>query len=131
MSADTPQGIILFGHGARDPRWAEPFQQLARVLRSQRAASGDPGPVALAFLELMQPDLPTAVADQIEAGCDIVTVVPVFLGQGGHLRDDLPALLQSCRHTHPAVEIRCTTAVGEDPSVLEAIARFCLAQIGG
>jgi sirohydrochlorin ferrochelatase len=22
-------GIILFGHGARDPRWAEPFERLA------------------------------------------------------------------------------------------------------
>jgi len=130
MSADIPQGVILFGHGARDPRWAEPFQRLAGVLRAQRAASGDPGPVTLAFLELMQPDLAGAIAGQIEAGCEIVTVVPVFFGQGAHLREDLPALLQTCRAAHPDVEIRCTTAVGEDATVLEAIARFCMGQLG-
>lgn len=26
-------GIVLFGHGARDPRWAEPFERLAARLR--------------------------------------------------------------------------------------------------
>ncbi|OXH83150.1 cobalamin biosynthesis protein CbiX, partial [Burkholderia multivorans] len=25
----TSHGIVLFGHGARDPRWAEPFERLA------------------------------------------------------------------------------------------------------
>jgi sirohydrochlorin cobaltochelatase len=130
MSTDNSQGVVLFGHGARDPRWAEPFEQLAEVLRRQRIAGGDTGPVTLAFLELMQPDLPSAIAAQANAGCDVVTVVPVFFGRGSHLREDLPALLASCRAAHPALEIRCTTAVGEDPTVQAAIARFCLTQIG-
>lgn len=78
-------GIILFGHGARDPRWAEPFERLAAKLRALR---GDP--VSLAFLELMTPDLPAAVAAQAADGCDAITVVPVFFGQGGHVRRICP-----------------------------------------
>ncbi len=48
----SSHGIVLFGHGARDPRWAEPFERLAARLR------GAPSPAAhvtLAFLELMTP----------------------------------------------------------------------------
>jgi sirohydrochlorin cobaltochelatase len=129
MDLPVQQGVILFAHGARDARWAEPFQRLASVVRSQRAAAGDPGPVGLAYLELMEPDLRTAIDLQVESGCGIVTVIPVFFGQGSHLRNDLPALLETCCTAHPQLEIRCTEAVGEVPTVLEAIAHFCMAQI--
>ncbi|WP_261532985.1 sirohydrochlorin chelatase [Burkholderia multivorans] len=118
-------GIVLFGHGARDPLWAEPFERLAARLR----AAGSAAQVSLAFLELMTPSLDAAVAAQIAAGCTRVTVVPVFFGQGGHVRRDLPQLIDACRAAHPGVEIRCATAVGEDDGVLDAIARYCIDQL--
>jgi sirohydrochlorin cobaltochelatase len=119
-------GVVLFGHGARDARWAEPF---ARLVARLQAAHGDAGPVSLAFLELMEPDLVSAVATQVAQGCSPVTVVPVFFGQGGHVRRDLPAVLEVCRAAHPGVAIRCATAVGEDDSVLDAVAGYCLRQV--
>ncbi|SAK39488.1 cobalamin (vitamin B12) biosynthesis CbiX protein [Caballeronia temeraria] len=119
-------GIILFGHGARDPRWAEPFERLAAKLRDSR---GDQ-PVSLAFLELMSPDLPAAVAQHAADGCDAITVVPVFFGQGGHVRKDLPEIVERCREGHPDIAIHCATAVGEDDAVLEAVAGYCLRQVG-
>jgi sirohydrochlorin cobaltochelatase len=119
-------GVVLFGHGARDARWAEPFFRLAEKVRGSH---GSAGPVSLAFLELMSPDLPTAVAEQVAQGCSAVTVVPVFFGQGGHVRRDLPAVLDVCRAAHPGVAIRCATAVGEEESVLDAVALYCLRQV--
>ncbi|WP_321961190.1 CbiX/SirB N-terminal domain-containing protein [Paraburkholderia sp. J7] len=116
-------GMILFGHGARDARWQEPFQRLAAKLAAVR---GDAGPVSLAFLELMAPSLPDAIASQVTAGCDTITVIPVFFGQGGHVRRDLPALIAQCQSEHPGVRLRCAGAVGEDDAVLDAIVRFCI-----
>lgn len=117
-------GIILFGHGARDPRWAEPFERLAGKLRASRGE-----PVSLAFLELMSPNLPSAVASQAAEGCEAITVVPVFFGQGGHVRKDLPEIVEQCRQAHPNVSISCATAVGEDDAVLDAVAEYCLRQV--
>ncbi|HEY4299151.1 MAG TPA: CbiX/SirB N-terminal domain-containing protein [Paraburkholderia sp.] len=123
-------GLVLFGHGARDVRWREPFERLADKLRAVRgsADAGEPL-VALAFLELMEPDLPTAVGRLVAQGCDAVTVVPVFFGQGGHVRKDLPEIVERCRELHPSVDIRCAVAVGEDESVLDAVAQYCLRQV--
>jgi sirohydrochlorin cobaltochelatase len=120
----SKHGIILFGHGARDPRWAEPFERLASKLRALRGE-----PVSLAFLELMSPDLPSAVASQVDQGCDAVTVVPVFFGQGGHVRKDLPEIIERCRKAHPDIVISCATAAGEDDGVLDAVAEYCLRQL--
>ncbi|MCX4143546.1 CbiX/SirB N-terminal domain-containing protein [Paraburkholderia sp. SEWSISQ10-3 4] len=119
-------GLVLFAHGARDVRWREPFERLAEKVRAARGS--DAGAVLLAFLELMEPDLPTAVGDLVSDGCSVVTVVPVFFGQGGHVRRDLPEVIERCRGVYPAVEIRCAVAVGEDEGVLDAVAGYCLRQ---
>lgn len=122
-------GLVLFGHGARDARWREPFERLADKLRAARIAAGDTAPVVLAFLELMEPDLPTAAANLVASGCDVMTIVPVFFGQGGHIRKDLPLIIEQCRDAFPAVDIRCAVAVGEDDAVLDAVASYCLRQV--
>jgi len=122
-------GLILFGHGARDARWREPFERLADKLRAARASTGEAPAVVLAFLELMEPDLPTAVTQLVTQGCAAITVVPVFFGQGGHVRRDLPAIIDQCRAAHPTIEIRCAVAVGEDDGVLDALAQYCLRQV--
>lgn len=85
--------------------------------------------MSLAFLELMSPDLPAAVARQAAEGCDAITVVPVFFGQGGHVRKDLPEIVDQCRAANPGVAISCATAVGEDDAVLEAVKGYCLRQL--
>ena len=115
-------GLILFGHGARDPRWAEPMERL----QTRLAAAIPDIPVELAFLELLEPSLPSAATQLLAAGCDRLVIVPIFLGQGGHVRRDLAALAQSVREAHPGVDVRCARAVGEDDAVLDALAAYCL-----
>lgn len=118
--------LVLFAHGARDARWREPFDRLKDRLSAQQ-----PGiDVRLAFLELMTPDLPGTIDDLAASGAQSVTVVPVFFGQGGHLRRDLPALVAQCARAHPTLSIRCADAVGEDDAVLDAIAGYCVRQLG-
>ncbi|AJZ59263.1 sirohydrochlorin chelatase [Paraburkholderia fungorum] len=121
-------GMVLFAHGARDVRWREPFERLAGKVRAARGSDAEAGPVLLAFLELMEPDLPTAVGSLVADGCSVVTVVPVFFGQGGHVRRDLPEVIERCRGMYPSVRIQCAGAVGEDEAVLEAVAEYCLRQ---
>ena len=114
------KAIVLFGHGARDARWREPFDRLASLWKSCYPNT----PVELAFLELMQPSLEEAIATQVLAGAKEVVVVPVFFGQGGHLRNDFPVLLASCQEKFPSVTLSATPAVGEDDAVLQAIIDF-------
>jgi sirohydrochlorin cobaltochelatase len=124
--AMSQRALILFAHGARDPRWAEPFQKLAERLRQMDAQLR----VELAFLELMSPRLPECVDALVAAGCTELAVVPVFLGQGGHVLRDLPQLEQEIRARHPQLDLRLAQAVGEDASVQEAMARYCLSAVG-
>jgi len=112
------RGLLLFAHGARDPRWALPFEDVAR-----RIVANEPGlPVRLAFLEFMQPGIVEAGEALVAQGCDRIEVVPLFLGAGGHVRKDLPLLLDGLRGAHPHVQWQLRPAIGEVDSVVEAMA---------
>lgn len=125
MTAVPTTGLVLFAHGARDARWREPFDRLQAKLTALLPDTA----VRLAFLELMEPSLSVALAELAGAGVAEVTVVPVFFGQGGHIRRDLPALIDQCRAQYPAMRIDCATAVGEAESVLDAIAAYCVGAV--
>lgn len=113
------EGLLLFGHGARDAAWADPFRAVADRVRALQPRLQ----VELAFLELMQPALPDAAATLVERGCRLVSVVPLFLGTGGHVRRDLPRLVDDLRTRHPDVQWSLQGAIGEHPAVIEAMAR--------
>jgi sirohydrochlorin cobaltochelatase len=120
----TKSSIILFAHGARDPEWAAPFQRIAARLREARPNL----PVQLAFLELMQPALADAVAGMAADGITRITLVPLFLAQGGHLKEDLPRLLDDVRRRYPGVTIDVTQAIGDSEVLTATIADWALAQ---
>ncbi|MFM7849963.1 MAG: sirohydrochlorin chelatase [Rubrivivax sp.] len=111
--------LILFAHGARDPQWSQPFERVAEQVRALHPGTM----VRLAFLEFMPPTLAQAGAEVAQAGATSVSVVPMFLGAGGHVRRDLPALLQALQQQHPQVRWSLRPAIGEAPAVIEAMAR--------
>lgn len=117
--------LILFAHGARDPRWARPFERLRDMLKAQAPALA----VELAYLEFMQPDLSALAKRLADQGFTDVTLVPVFLGQGGHVLRDLPLMVEQLRQQYPELSLNVVEAAGENEQVLNAIAQYCLANL--
>ena len=117
-----PTGLILFAHGARDARWAQPFEQVAERVRTLQPGIA----VSLAYLDFLQPDLETAGRALAEAGCREVAVLPLFLGAGGHVRKDLPERIEKLRQAHPGVSWILRPAAGESPRLVEALAQIAV-----
>ena len=114
------RAVILLAHGSRDPEWARPLRRLQRRLRSRLPGT----PVELAFLELAVPAFDGALARLARRGAARVTVVPLFLGRGRHLRRDVASLLAGAKKRHPGVALEALPALGDAPAVLEAIAAW-------
>ncbi|HWV63444.1 MAG TPA: CbiX/SirB N-terminal domain-containing protein [Oxalicibacterium sp.] len=119
------RALVLFAHGARDQRWAEPFRRLQNIVQAHSPELV----VELAFLELMSPRLPELTMALAGQGVIDVTIVPVFLGQGGHVMRDLPGIVEELQRTHAGMQFHVAGAVGEDDSVLQAMAAYCLQSI--
>jgi sirohydrochlorin cobaltochelatase len=122
MGIKAMRAIVFFGHGARDLRWREPFDRLLElwVLHYPEI------PARLAFLELMTPSLQDCIAALHQEGVLDVKIIPVFFGQGGHLRNDFPVLLQDCQQQFPDMELSSSSAVGQSDEILKAIIEFAI-----
>ena len=115
-------GVMVFAHGSRDPLWREPVEAVARAI----AARDPQALVACAYLELSEPDMPTAAAGLIERGATHVRVLPLFFGMGKHAREDLPVLLTELRSRHPGVAFEQWPTAGENPRLTALLAEMAL-----
>ncbi len=113
----TFPAIILFAHGARDPDWARPFTKIKRAIEAKQPGAA----VELAFLEFMEPSLPDAIAKLVKAAYKHITIAPLFMAQGGHLRKDLPKILDALRGDYPGVTLSLLPAIGDVDPIIEAI----------
>jgi len=118
--------LILFAHGARDPEWANPMRQVQAELRRRCPGAA----VELAFLEFMTPGLPDCAASLVTDGADKVVILPMFIARGGHLKKDVPEMLDTLRLRHPAVDFVLGGAIGEHKIVLRAMADAALEVAG-
>ena len=109
------EGIVLLGHGSRDPEWSQPFEKIAVGVGKRLPAVA----VALAYLE-HGPSLEEAVTMLAAKGALSIRVVPLFLGTGGHVKDDLPKLVAQAKR--PEISLVLEKPIGERPEVVEAIA---------
>lgn len=113
------RGVVLFAHGSRDPQWAAPFEKLSAAVKQRL-----PGAlVIVAYLELMPPGLDEAIAALATAGARSIRIVPVFLGHGAHVREDLPRLVAAAAAARPEIELALEPPIGEQPAVIDAIAK--------
>ena len=120
-----PSGVVLFGHGSRDPLWRLPIDAVAERMRAQQ-----PGlPVAVAFLELTAPDLPQTVEVLMKQGVARVRIVPMFLGVGRHAREDLPELVQGLTEAYPQMSFELLPAIGEHPAMTALMAEIAVGSV--
>jgi sirohydrochlorin cobaltochelatase len=114
------KALVLFAHGSRDSRWAEPFRAIQRKV----AAIKPDVTVELAFLELMEPRLADAVERLASTGHRRVSIAPLFMGQGAHLQRDLAGLVATLRSRFPELDLVLLPAAGEVDDVLDAISAW-------
>lgn len=109
------RALILFAHGSSDPAWALPFERIRAAMQARTPNVT----ITLAYLERMSPSLPDAVAALGEV--DVIQIAPLFLGVGGHMRNDFPALVSEAQaRTRASVSVLPT--LGEAPEITDAIA---------
>ncbi len=108
-------GVMICGHGSRDP---EACAQFARVVA--RIAERLPQwPVEMGYLEFARPVIREGL-DRLRArGVDHVLAVPGMLFAAGHVKNDVPSVLNSYAHEH-GMHIEMGRDLGIDPLLLEA-----------
>lgn len=119
--------LVIAAHGTR---LAE-GQQACRAL-VERVRGMLPGVQVLdSYVELDTPTIEDAVAAGLAADPDRrVVVVPLMIGTGGHVRDDIPEGIAAGREAVADGEVTYTAHLGPDPRLRSAVRERIAAVLG-
>ena len=87
MKKDT--GILLVGHGSRIPY----NKKVVKEVAEKYAKTMPEYNVEIGFMELVEPNIPTAFNKLKKTGVKRIIVNPIFLAHGMHTKVDIPTIL--------------------------------------
>lgn len=122
-------GVLLCGHGSRDNAAIEEFSAVAATVR-ERLHQYE---VEWSFLEFARPIIDEGLDRLRERGCRDILAVPAMLFAAGHVKNDMPSVLNRYQARHPHLDIRFGRDLGIDPKMMCAAAasiKTALAQAG-
>lgn len=96
LGSDAKTGILLVSHGSRLNYNKEFISEVHRMFDEKCKY-----PNTYGFMELSEPNIPTAINTLLENDeIDRLVVVPVFIAPGVHTTSDIPTILGLKEHTH-------------------------------
>ncbi|MFZ1326548.1 MAG: sirohydrochlorin chelatase [Candidatus Contendobacter sp.] len=113
--SSTDSAVLLIGHGTRRPAGVTEFHGLVEQLRQAL-----PERTLLAgFLELAEPSLTDALETLWQQGFRRITALPAFLMAAGHIKNDIPIILNAFQAEHPGADLRLGSDLGMEPKLLQ------------
>jgi sirohydrochlorin cobaltochelatase len=112
---NAKKGILICGHGSRDPEGIEGFKELVRLLKLRYPNHE----VDYGFLEFSHPVYAAAVERMYVNGVREITAIPAILFAGGHAKNDIPYEMNTLQSQYPDLKIRLGKHFGITPSILQ------------
>lgn len=109
--------VVVVAHGSRAAAANDAHREAVAALDRRLAAT-----VVPAFLELVEPDIATAIDAAVASGSTDVVVLPHFLYPGRHVAADIPAIVDDACGRHGVVSIRLLAPSGADPALHDLLA---------
>jgi sirohydrochlorin cobaltochelatase len=109
------KGILICGHGSRDPEGVEGFKALVALLQKRYPHRM----VDYGFLEFSHPVYAAAVERMYMAGVREIIAVPAILFAGGHAKNDIPYEMNTLQSQYNDLRITLGRHIGITPSMLQ------------
>jgi sirohydrochlorin ferrochelatase len=115
----TSTSLIIIAHGSRRQQSNDEVRRLADQIEGRAGARF--ASVCCAYLELADPDIPSAIEQAIAGGADELRLVPYFLSAGRHVAHDIPEIVAQKRRQHPDINIHLDEHLGSAPGMAQLV----------
>ena len=109
-------GVMVCGHGSRDEEAITQFESVAAGIR-ERLPHYD---VESGLLEFATPVIREGLEKLRARGNELCLAIPGMLFAAGHVKNDVPSVLNTFEAEHPEMEIRYARELGIDEKLLRA-----------
>lgn len=120
------KAILYLAHGSRSKKAVnETLSFLQSIISKVDAPIQE-----ICFLKLTDPSIEEGFKHCIEKGATEITVIPIFLLDAGHTKNDIPPILTQLQNKYQHVQITVKNAFGVQEVILDAIAELVEESVG-
>jgi precorrin-8X/cobalt-precorrin-8 methylmutase len=112
--------IILIGHGSPKKN-ANNVEIVAALVHKALHPDCERSCVKVAYMQFVQPDIPSAIDECVAEGADEVVIHPYFLYSGMHVTKDIPEMIEEARRRHPSVRFTYTEPLGVHENLVKIV----------
>ncbi len=116
--------VMLCGHGSRDEGAITEFAAIAERLRARVEV-----PLEHGFLEFATPIIHDGLDKLRDGGAKRILAVPGMLFAAGHVKNDVPSVLNTYMAQHDGVEIKYGRDLGHDTRMVRAAGERIMAAV--
>ncbi|MCL2409842.1 MAG: CbiX/SirB N-terminal domain-containing protein [Oscillospiraceae bacterium] len=111
-------GVLLLAHGSRAPESVQTMESIAeqtrRLLPEQL--------IQVAFMQFNDVNIEKGLLLLMTQGVTRVKIVPYFLFDGVHIKEDIPQEVAEFKAIHPQIEIVLGQTLGTDARLAQIVA---------
>lgn len=112
---ENNQALLIVAHGSKVAETDLIMKDYERALATRKPELK----FSYCYLQLMNPDIHTAVKELYEGGVRTLKVFPFFIFNGNHIKEDIPAVLDEIRATYNDLQIQFLDNIGFDDKIVD------------
>ena len=111
------RGILVVGHGSRSKEAYDTFYKIIEDLHKKLDVE-----LEGCFMEISSPQIPEKIDNLVQKGVDHITVLPYFLFEGIHIKEDIPEILKGIKEKYDSLTIDMAQPIGYHPLLVDLLA---------
>lgn len=112
------KGILILAHGSREVATEDTLKEVVSQLKTMV----DVELLETAFLQFSEINLEKGLDNLVEKGANEITVIPYFLFEGVHIREDIPGEIEDYLKGKDKVKVTMGKTLGSDRRLAEILA---------
>lgn len=103
-------GILILAHGSRQNNTEKTMETIANYVREEL----DIKLIEAAYMQFRDINLEKGLEKLVEQGADEIKLIPYFLFDGVHIKEDIPEEIAQFTQKHPNIKVTMGKTLGAD-----------------
>jgi sirohydrochlorin ferrochelatase len=112
------KGILILAHGSRERDTEATLNKVVSILKERVQFEN----IEQAYMEFSEPNINKGLSKLVADGVTDIKVVPYFLFEGVHIKEDIPKEIREFNEANPQVKITIGKTLGADSRLAEILA---------
>jgi sirohydrochlorin ferrochelatase len=110
-------GVLILAHGSREGETENTMRQITQLVKSELQDVF----IEEAYMQFRAINIEKGLESLVERGADDIKVIPYFLFEGVHIKEDIPAELKQFMDKHPDIKITLGQSLGADKRLADIV----------